>query len=271
MIRFAIAVPALLFITSVAHLALGHPRMEILSPNAETDGWFGYAGADGGDVDGDGVNDIVVGPPQEDPPPSYFYMGRAYLFSGATGMPIRTLFSPHETIEGWSNNFGWSVCGVGDINGSGYDDVLVGSPFEDIWDDIDWLIDAGRAYVFEGSIGAVVLQMEHWGPDPFFVGLFGYAVNVLDDVNDDGIPDKIVGSVNVAEAGGAAFIMDGATGAELEWLNPPDVQIPAYVGAAVAGVDDIDRDGVGDALVGAPWMTPAGSSVWRPEYIMGGR
>jgi hypothetical protein len=84
--------------------------------------------AGGGDVDGDGCPDVLVGAYQEDPGMSPEDAGRAYVFSGATGGLLYTLRSPNEEVDG---DFGFSLASVGDINGDGLQDIIVGAHAED--------------------------------------------------------------------------------------------------------------------------------------------
>ena len=82
----------------------------------------GYAIADAGDTDRDGVHDIISGAPRADRPGP----GRAYLYSGRTaGCCTRS----RATRAG--DEFGSAVASAGDQNHDGYDDVLVGAPSDD--------------------------------------------------------------------------------------------------------------------------------------------
>jgi len=143
----------------------GTPLYVLVSPNEEEDGWFGSSVSDAGDVNGDGYGDVVVGAHEEDPGSSPSGAGRAYVFDGQTGMPIHTLFSNNEEGGG---TFGYSVSGAGEVDGDGYDDVVVGTAWEDPGSSPN---NAGRAYVFSwlhlssclaGS--ALELQWSTWSP-----------------------------------------------------------------------------------------------------------
>jgi hypothetical protein len=76
------------------------------------------------------------------------------------------------------------------------------------------------------------------------------------DVDGDGIPDVAVGAPGQNRAGqddqGRAFVFSGATGARLQTLDDPVPQAQAHFGSALAGVGDVDGDGVPDLAVGAP-------------------
>jgi hypothetical protein len=102
-------------------------------------------------VNGDGHDDVVVGAWSEDPGASPEASGRAYVFDGQTGNLLHTLVSPNEEVDGF---FGYSASGAGDVNGDGYDDVVIGASGENPGSIQGG---AGRAYVFSGFLIPVEL------------------------------------------------------------------------------------------------------------------
>ena len=111
----------------------------------------GYSVAAGGDVDADGISDLVVGAPDWQPAAarSYHSYGRAYIVLGATsGIADMTLDNADTTLDGSYNDgrAGTDAQSAGDVNGDGYDDIIVGAPGAD-----DVGKDAGSAYVFFGA------------------------------------------------------------------------------------------------------------------------
>jgi hypothetical protein len=159
------------------------------SPNPEAFGYFGGSVSEGGDVNGDGYDDVVVGALYEDPgtPDA----GRAYVFSGQTGSLLWTLQSPNPETDGF---FGLSISGAGDADSDGYDDVVVGAYGEN-----GGATNAGRAYVFSGQTGSLLWTLQ--SPDAEYMGVFGYSVSGVGDVNNAGYDDVIVGAFY--EDGGA--------------------------------------------------------------------
>jgi hypothetical protein len=140
----------------------------LVSPNEEESGYFGYSVSGAGDVDSDGYDDVVVGASGESPGSSPELAGRAYVFGGQTGNLLHTLVSPNEEEDG---RFGYSISGAGDVDGNGYDDLLVGADREDPGASPE---DAGRAYVFDcsgvsvepGNYEPIVTSLQFLGPFP---------------------------------------------------------------------------------------------------------
>src|SRR5690242_14058941 len=106
-------------------------------------GLFGNSVAGAGDVNGDGYADVIVGAPQA----GGSNRGAAYVFFGGPAADA----IPDLALSGEQANdrFGASVAGAGDVNGDGYDDVIVGAPLNDSAGS-----NSGRAYIFYGGPGA---------------------------------------------------------------------------------------------------------------------
>ncbi len=156
----------------------------------ESIGYFGWSVSSVADVNADGYDDVAVGALLEDGGAAW--AGRAYVFSGFDGVLLYTLVSPSPDSAGY---FGCSVSGVGDVNGDGYGDVVVGAQRED-----GGAPDAGRAYIFSGNGGSLLYVLESSYPES--AGYFGYSVSGGGDMNGDGRSEVIVGAY--LEDGGAA-------------------------------------------------------------------
>ncbi|MFC1572229.1 FG-GAP-like repeat-containing protein [Candidatus Eisenbacteria bacterium] len=155
-------------------------------------GRLGISAACAGDVNGDGYSDLIVGAPRYDTPESN--AGAAYLFQGAavappTGTPANADWSGEEHQDNaW---FGYAVSSAGDVNGDGYSDVLVGSPYEDNAAGSD----VGNLYLWLGSSSGLSDGPADWYYEGLNEGMaLGYRVDCAGDPNGDGFSDIIAGA-----------------------------------------------------------------------------
>jgi len=213
-----------------------------------------------GDVNGDGIDDIIVG-------------------SGAGG--VRVIFGPTNGNNGTLNGqqidgiSGFNivhdtenlsvVAGIGDLNADGFDDILVGT--------------ITGAHVVFGKSGGFTRNIEV----DTFDGLSGFSFNAsatsvssAGDVNNDGIVDMLVGnanaSVNNLTGVGATYVIYGKRG------RFPTVMTPSVLdgtnGFVVIGTNaegDFNHDGVDDFLIGAPNKTQSGVAEVGEAYMVYGR
>jgi len=142
--------------------------------------YFGNSVANAGDVDNDGRNDIIIGAWHADPL-SMTDAGSAYIYSGATHALIRRLDGPAA-----NSNFGYSVAGLGDVDGDGYDDVIIGAHRADP----GGMTDAGAAYVYSGQDWTLMWKVEGGATGD----VFGVCVELAGDITLDGRPDFLVGA-----------------------------------------------------------------------------
>ncbi len=209
---------------------------------------FGSSIASAGDVNGDGFGDVIIGASNYSDGEAG--EGAAFVFYGsASGLnttPGRIL-----QVNQANSSFGSAVAGVGDVNGDGFSDIVVGAPAY-----ADGQHNEGHAFVYYGSasgIGAapgLVLQTD--SPEAFF----GSAVSGAGDINSDGYPDVIIGAMyyseNVLNAGAAMIFLGsptGLTGDAAEVLKGN--QLGSLFGGSLAGGGDANGDGFSDILVGA--------------------
>ena len=207
-------------------------------------GFFGFSVAGLGDINHDGVPDVLVGVPHHSNfPADHINAGEAFVFSGADHSILFTLNDPNEA-EG--NRFGYAVAALGDVNGDGVPDMAIGTPKLNASDDLP---DVGTVYIFSGANGSLIRQLN--APDQILSARFGSAVANAGDVNHDGVNDLIVGAPGASKA----YVFNGATGARIFTMTSPAAPnanlIPSF-GNAVAGGVDLNGDGVSDFVIGAP-------------------
>ncbi len=265
----------------------------MLDGEAEGD-YSGYSVAAAGDVNGDGLDDLIVGAFRAST--NGGFSGRSYVVFGKTGGFASSLqLSSLDGTNGFKldgeaalDRSGRSVAAAGDLNGDGLDDLIVGAYRADPNGS-----DSGRSYVvfgrspgFPASLQLAALD----GTNGFKLDgeaagdASGFSVAAAGDVDGDGLDDLIVGAYRAdpnGEASGRSYVVFGrSTGftsplplSDLDGTNGFQVDGEAafdFSGFSVAAGGDLNGDGFGDLIVGAKYSSPNGSLSGR-SYVVFGR
>ena len=206
---------------------------------------FGVSVAGAGDVNADGVPDVIVGESRL----SRSYAGRitetggAFVISGDDGSLIYPFHGGEPNAL-----FGFSVAGAGDVNGDGYDDVLVGVPARGC---NAGLSDCGRVWVFSGFDGVhlnVIYGLNAGGQ-------VGWSVAAVGDVDRDGHSDFMVGAPSAIGGVSKALVYSGRTSRIIHQFE--GALGSTLTGFSVGPAGDINNDGYADVFVGSP-----GEQIW---------
>ena len=244
-VRHATRAAALLFGAALVAAGAAHaqlvPELKLRIPGLGAGHNFGASVGRAGDVNGDGYEDFLVGAPKA--PGLRSEAGRAYVLLGGADLdsiPDLTMIGRYST-----GHFGSQVVGIGDFNGDGYDDWVVGDPQYNLGVTPGTY---GRAWIYYGS--AQLGAAPRFSLDsPAGIYAFGSAVAALGDVNGDGYPDFAVSGSVLPTNPGTVSIYFGGLNAD----NYPDFTLQTGTGNsvwAIAGPGDINGDGYNDMVVG---------------------
>jgi hypothetical protein len=217
-----------------------------------------------GDVNGDGYSDVIVGSPYYDNDQADEGRAAVYLGSpgGLAGAPSWTAESNQVSAQ-----LG-QVATAGDVNGDGFSDVIVGAPSYDNGPAV------GRAFTYLGSAAGLSPTPGWTAETPTQASIFGFSVATAGDVNADGFSDVIVGAFfykNGEDQEGGAFVYHGSAGGlqtTAAWIGESN-QTSARFGYSVSTAGDVNGDGYGDIVIGAPLYDNGQSDEGRAFVYLG--
>ncbi|MBA5249175.1 MAG: hypothetical protein FE834_06540, partial [Gammaproteobacteria bacterium] len=254
-------------ISATASLKVEVNRGFAINGEAAND-FSGYSVSSAGDVNGDGLEDLIVGAYLADAT-NKTDSGKSYVVFGTTDTTAINLSTIANGTGGFVINgeaagdkSGFSVSSAGDVNGDGLDDLIVGTPYAGS--------NAGKSYVVFGTTNTTAIDLSTIanGTGGFVINgeaagdKSGNSVSSAGDVNGDGLDDLIVGAWKADGNKGKSYVIFGNK-TNTAAINLSDIAngTGGFVingeaagdisGDSVSSAGDVNGDGLDDLIVGA--------------------
>jgi hypothetical protein len=255
----------------------------------------GYSVSAAGDVNNDGIADILIGAHHANSEAGKTYVVFGKAGSWTTPISLSTLngtggFRLDGMLEKDARGYiisvdtsGYSVSAAGDVNNDGIADIIIGAPSANSY--------AGKTYVVFGKAGnwtspislSTLNGTNGFALESVVMESSGNSVSSAGDINNDGITDIIIGASGANSTTGKTYVVFGkasgwSTPISLSTLNGADgfqldgVSANDYSGYSVSAAGDINGDGIGDILIGAYGTSP-GAGIYNvgQTYVIFGK
>ncbi|AYQ57298.1 alpha integrin [Bathymodiolus thermophilus thioautotrophic gill symbiont] len=229
----------------------------------------GWSVSSAGDVNGDGLDDLILGSP-ETAFSDNDNVGRSYVVFGKTNATVIDLSNIASGTGGFvingaqANDYnGYSVSSIGDFNGDGLDDLIIGSRKRE--SDGNSVI--GKSHVVFGKTDGTVVNLSNLGTGGLVINgeqpndHNGYSVSSAGDVNGDGLDDLIIGAWGMNNNAGRSYVLFGVAGNPTIDLSNivsgtggfaiNGENAGGFSGYSVSSAGDVDGDGFDDLIIGA--------------------
>ena len=250
-------------------------------PGVAAGGELGVSVSTAGDINGDGISDLVLGASRANS-----YWGASYvIFGSRSGFPASFNLTTLNGANGFTvpgvavyGRLGWSVSTAGDMNGDAISELVLGAYRANYNSTTDTAF--GASYVifgsrsgFPASFNLTALNGANGFTVPGVVadGRLGWSVSTAGDMNGDAISELVLGACGEHYSGCASYVIFGNRSGfpasfNLTALNGtngftvPRVAVGGSFGISVSTAGDINGDGISELVLGAPQAYPRGAS-----------